>query len=428
MALAERARRTAVARTASGLRGLAAPATLVALVLALCAESCRRRRRQLRRAGRRDARQRGRLRHASGLRRRSQRDSDTSTPEGATALGRSWLRCGPTRPRRSRSRGRGSRRWSGGHVELRAATSSPSRPTTPSPASRRWSARWSTRVASSPTSSPLPRGDRDQLRWPPEELEEGVYALTMLNDGAEPHVVVVFRKNDGEKRSAEELLALQRGGRPEGGRGGRSRVRRAGLRGSAGLVSPMATTCTSARSRSAVDGPPPSPRAVACPRSVERDRQASRWRRRACTTSAGAPRSTARSIGVGTAGAGRAVGVAARGAGGVGPGGTGGPAARARPPRTRLRRWRTRSGRSWRRSAGGPTRCRADPGPGVDVAGVEVCDLPRVGGVTDVDHPDAGVLHRDDRDPGVLAGCRTRGSAPTPARQSRAGPGSSRAG
>jgi hypothetical protein len=43
----------------------------------------------------------------------------------------------------------------------------------------------------------------------PSELDAGVVAITLDNDaGAEPHVMIVYRKNDGETRSAEELLAL----------------------------------------------------------------------------------------------------------------------------------------------------------------------------------------------------------------------------
>ncbi len=42
----------------------------------------------------------------------------------------------------------------------------------------------------------------------PDQLEVGTIAVTMKNEGAEPHVMVVYRKNDGETRTAEELLAL----------------------------------------------------------------------------------------------------------------------------------------------------------------------------------------------------------------------------
>jgi hypothetical protein len=42
----------------------------------------------------------------------------------------------------------------------------------------------------------------------PDSLDPGVIALSLTNDGSEPHVMVVYRKNDGETRSAEELLAL----------------------------------------------------------------------------------------------------------------------------------------------------------------------------------------------------------------------------
>jgi hypothetical protein len=42
----------------------------------------------------------------------------------------------------------------------------------------------------------------------PDTLEAGTVAVTMANAGAEPHVMIVYRKNDGETRSAEELLAL----------------------------------------------------------------------------------------------------------------------------------------------------------------------------------------------------------------------------
>lgn len=42
----------------------------------------------------------------------------------------------------------------------------------------------------------------------PKRLDAGVVAVTMTNKDAEPHVMVVLRKNDGEKRSVQELLAL----------------------------------------------------------------------------------------------------------------------------------------------------------------------------------------------------------------------------
>jgi hypothetical protein len=42
----------------------------------------------------------------------------------------------------------------------------------------------------------------------PKKLDSGTLAVTMDNKGAEPHVMVVFRKNDGETRTAEQILAL----------------------------------------------------------------------------------------------------------------------------------------------------------------------------------------------------------------------------
>jgi hypothetical protein len=42
----------------------------------------------------------------------------------------------------------------------------------------------------------------------PATLDAGTIAVTMANTGSEPHVMVVYRKNDGETRTAEELLAL----------------------------------------------------------------------------------------------------------------------------------------------------------------------------------------------------------------------------
>jgi hypothetical protein len=41
-----------------------------------------------------------------------------------------------------------------------------------------------------------------------DSMEPGVVAMSLKNEGVEPHVMVVFRKNDGETRTAEELLAL----------------------------------------------------------------------------------------------------------------------------------------------------------------------------------------------------------------------------
>ena len=42
----------------------------------------------------------------------------------------------------------------------------------------------------------------------PKRLDAGVVAVTMTNRDADPHERVVLRKNDGEKRSVQELLAL----------------------------------------------------------------------------------------------------------------------------------------------------------------------------------------------------------------------------
>ena len=51
----------------------------------------------------------------------------------------------------------------------------------------------------------------------PDTLEAGTHAITLKNEGAEDHVIIFYRKNDGETRSAEELLAL---GEEEGSKAG----------------------------------------------------------------------------------------------------------------------------------------------------------------------------------------------------------------
>ncbi len=42
----------------------------------------------------------------------------------------------------------------------------------------------------------------------PETLEAGTYSLALTNEGKEPHVFLLFKKNDGETRSAEEIANL----------------------------------------------------------------------------------------------------------------------------------------------------------------------------------------------------------------------------
>ncbi|MGH9187303.1 MAG: hypothetical protein ACRD0U_16050 [Acidimicrobiales bacterium] len=45
----------------------------------------------------------------------------------------------------------------------------------------------------------------------PETVDAGVVRLSMSNEGAEPHEVTLFRKDDGVTESADELLALPEG-------------------------------------------------------------------------------------------------------------------------------------------------------------------------------------------------------------------------
>jgi hypothetical protein len=137
-------------------------------------------------------------------------DSDTSTPEGATALGNQlaplWEKAAAGAPASAKA-------------EADAITAAIDDMKKGDPAKFEADETYEgyTKVLSGSidacdfaTTSVTAKEDAGKYSFAglPAKLDTGVYAVTLKNEGVEPHVLVIFRKNDGEKRTAEELLAL----------------------------------------------------------------------------------------------------------------------------------------------------------------------------------------------------------------------------